>query len=121
VDLTKLNMRRADLGRRMRQFHQRFDLLLTPSMPKTAPEAVDTAAGLLSAKDMDKLFGWTPFTYPFNLTQQPAITLPSGLAADGLPMGVQLVANMHEDALLLRCAFALESALPAMPGATLVP
>jgi aspartyl-tRNA(Asn)/glutamyl-tRNA(Gln) amidotransferase subunit A len=55
------------------------------------------------------MLGWTPFSYPFNLSQQPAISLPCGLNNQGLPMGVQLVGSMFGDAVLLRAAHALQS------------
>jgi aspartyl-tRNA(Asn)/glutamyl-tRNA(Gln) amidotransferase subunit A len=55
---------------------------------------------------------WTPFSYPFNLTQQPAITVPCGLTSGGLPMGVQIVGPMFGDALVLRAARAYESVQP---------
>jgi len=56
--------------------------------------------------------GWSPYTYPFNLTQQPAASVPSGLASNGLPMGVQVVGAPRADALVLRAARVLEQALP---------
>ena len=59
------------------------------------------------------MLGWTPFSYPFNLTQQPAITLPCGLTRAGLPIGVQIVGPMFGDALVLRAARAFESITPA--------
>ena len=54
------------------------------------------------------MLGFTPFSYPFNLSQQPAITVPCGLTAAGLPIGVQLVGPMFADALVLRAARAYE-------------
>ena len=114
VDLTRINGRRADLGRQMRQFHQNYDVLLTPSVAVTAMPCAVT--GTPAALDPASFLGWTPFSYPFNLTQQPAISLPAGLAPNGLPMGVQLVAPMHADALLLKVAYALEGAFGPMPA-----
>jgi aspartyl-tRNA(Asn)/glutamyl-tRNA(Gln) amidotransferase subunit A len=60
----------------------------------------------------ESMLGWTPFSYPFNLTQQPAITVPCGLSSDGLPIGLQLVGPMFDDARVLRAARAFESACP---------
>ena len=60
----------------------------------------------------EAMLGWTPFSYPFNLTQQPAITIPCGLTSDGLPIGMQLVGPMFDDALVLRAARAYEQARP---------
>lgn len=95
---------RMALGRRMGVFHETYDLLVTPALPVTAFEAgveVPRKSGLR------RWTGWTPFTYPFNLTQQPAATVPCGVDGDGLPVGVQVVAARHADALVLRVAQAL--------------
>jgi aspartyl-tRNA(Asn)/glutamyl-tRNA(Gln) amidotransferase subunit A len=101
---------RADLHSAMLTFHQRYDLLLSPAMPITALKVAretteDGAYG-------DDWTGWSPYTYPFNLTQQPAASVPSGLASNGLPMGVQVVGAPRADALVLRAARVLEQALP---------
>ena len=102
---------RMALGQAMGAFHRSYDLLVTPTLPITAFEAGREApAGAAGPR----WTGWTPFTYPFNLTQQPAASVPCGTDADGLPIGVQLVAARHEDALVLRAAHALyASGLPA--------
>ncbi len=102
---------RMALGKAMGAFHREYDLLVTPTIPITAFEAGREApAGAASPR----WTGWTPFTYPFNMTQQPAASVPCGTDADGLPIGVQLVAARHQDALVLRASHALyASGLPA--------
>jgi aspartyl-tRNA(Asn)/glutamyl-tRNA(Gln) amidotransferase subunit A len=97
----------------MRQFMemQRFDLLLTPTLPVTAFTAgLDEPNGwqrsTLSPLD------WTPFTFPFNLTGQPAATVPCGVDRSGLPVGLQLVGRWRDDGTVLRAAAAFESAMP---------
>jgi aspartyl-tRNA(Asn)/glutamyl-tRNA(Gln) amidotransferase subunit A len=55
---------------------------------------------------------WCPFTYPFNLTQQPAASIPCGLTRDGLPIGLQIVGAIGADALVLRASRAFEAARP---------
>ncbi|MER7987394.1 amidase [Streptomyces noursei] len=107
---------RMALGRAMGRFHSVYDLLVTPTEPLTAFAAgVEVPPG----SGHDRWTGWTPFTYPFNLTQQPAATVPCGLDGDGLPIGVQLVGARHADALVLRAAHALYEAgtadIPAPP------
>ncbi|MGP4047465.1 amidase [Streptomyces sp. 2A115] len=98
---------RMDLGRRMGRFHDTYDLLVTPTLPLTAFEAgVEVPRG----SGHRRWTGWTPFTYPFNMTQQPAATVPVGVDGDGLPVGMQIVAARHQDALVLRTAHALYSA-----------
>ncbi|KOV51802.1 amidase [Streptomyces sp. AS58] len=98
---------RMDLGRRMGRFHTSYDLLVTPTVPITAFEA---GAEVPHGSGLRRWTGWTPFTYPFNMTQQPAATVPVGTAGDGLPVGLQLAAARHRDDLVLRAAHALYEA-----------
>ena len=98
---------RMDLGVRMGAFHDRFDLLLTPTMPipafGTGQDAPDGWPSTLWTS-------WTPYTYPFNMTQQPALSLPCGLTAGRRPIGLQVVGPRHADALVLRAGRAYERA-----------
>lgn len=98
---------RMELGRRMGRFHESYDLLVTPTLPITAFEA---GAEVPKGSGHRRWTGWTPFTYPFNMTQQPAATVPVGIDGDGLPIGLQLVAARHRDDLVLRSAHALYEA-----------
>ncbi|RDG37789.1 amidase [Streptomyces corynorhini] len=113
---------RMELGRRLGRFHASYDLLVTPTLPLTAFAAgVETPGGAGGrGAGQRRWTSWTPFTYPFNLTQQPAVSVPCGVDGDGLPIGVQLVAARHGDALVMRAAHALYEAgaahIPA-PGA----
>lgn len=109
--LHALTQRRGLLGSHMRQFMTRYDLLLTPSVAVPAFEV--RAPGSVDMTDLAML-GWSPYSYPFNLTQQPAISVPCGLTSDGLPMGMQLVGPMFGDALVLRAARAYESTRPTL-------
>jgi aspartyl-tRNA(Asn)/glutamyl-tRNA(Gln) amidotransferase subunit A len=107
--------RRGALGEQMRAFHERFDLLLTPSVPIAA-----FAAGVERSDParQERWFDWAPLSNPFNLTQQPAASVPCGLTAAGLPVGLQIVGPMHADALVLRAARAFEALRPwPMPAA----
>ncbi|MDQ1010615.1 aspartyl-tRNA(Asn)/glutamyl-tRNA(Gln) amidotransferase subunit A [Streptomyces sp. V4I23] len=105
---------RAELGRRMARFHTAYDLLVTPTLPLTAFEA---GVEVPSGSGHRRWTGWTPFTYPFNMTQQPAATVPCGLDAEGLPIGAQLVGPRYADGLVLRVAHALyESGAAGVPG-----
>ncbi|WP_395055765.1 amidase [Polaromonas sp.] len=107
LDIQRLHLQRGALGSQMRQFMQRFDLLVTPSVAVPAFEA--RPAGH-SPMDPVTMLGWTPFSYPFNLTQQPASTVPCGMTTDGLPIGLQFVGPMFGDALVLRASRAYEAA-----------
>jgi aspartyl-tRNA(Asn)/glutamyl-tRNA(Gln) amidotransferase subunit A len=98
---------RADYGSRMRQFMAGYDFLLTPAVAVPAFEA-----GRLTpfADDGNAWLGWTPFSYPFNLTQQPAASINCGFTASGLPVGLQIVGRMFDDAGVLQAAHAFEQA-----------
>ena len=100
---------RMILCERMALFHNKYDLLLTPTLPITA-----FAAGREVPEDWPSTRwpSWTPFTYPFNLTGQPAISVPCGFATSGLPIGLQLVGPKFEDAAVLRAAQAYQLAAP---------
>lgn len=100
---------RMDLGVRMGAFHDTYDLLLTPTMPIPAfPKGQDAPDGWHSTL----WTSWTPYTYPFNMTQQPALSLPCGLTGDQRPIGLQVVGPRHADALVLRAGRAYERATP---------
>ena len=109
LDVQQLHLRRGQLGSLMRQFMLRYDLLLTPAVSIPAFDARPAGQVPMTAENM---LGWTPFSYPFNLTQQPACTIPCGLTQDGLPIGLQIVGPMFGDALVLRAARAYESVRP---------
>jgi aspartyl-tRNA(Asn)/glutamyl-tRNA(Gln) amidotransferase subunit A len=109
LEVQRLNLRRGALGSHMRQFMQQWDLLVTPTV---AVPAFDAKPAGHQAMEPGAMLGWTPFSYPFNLTQQPACTVPCGLTSDGLPIGVQFVGPMFADALVLRAARAFESVVP---------
>jgi len=102
-------LKRGALGVQMAQFHQTYDLLLTPTLPLPAFEAGREVADVVKER---RWTDWTPFSYPFNLTQQPAASVPCGLTKGGLPAGLQIVGAKYADALVLRAARAYEAVHP---------
>jgi aspartyl-tRNA(Asn)/glutamyl-tRNA(Gln) amidotransferase subunit A len=117
LDVQQLHLRRGALGSQMRQFMGGYDLLLTPAV---AVPAFDARPAGQVAMDAQAMLGWSPFSYPFNLTQQPACSIPCGTTTDGLPIGLQIVGPMFGDALVLRAARAYESMQP-IPRPDLTP
>jgi aspartyl-tRNA(Asn)/glutamyl-tRNA(Gln) amidotransferase subunit A len=103
------NLARGAYGSAMRQFMEKYDFLLTPTLATTAFDV-----GKLSPLDDDgnAWMAWTPFSVPFNLTQQPAATVPCGFSSDGLPVGLQIVGRMYDDAGVLAASYAYEHADP---------
>jgi aspartyl-tRNA(Asn)/glutamyl-tRNA(Gln) amidotransferase subunit A len=106
LQIQQLHLRRGALGSHMRQFMQRYDLIATPAIAVPAFAARPAGQAPMTSASM---LGWTPFSYPFNLTQQPACTVPCGFTAGGLPIGLQLVGPMFGDAQVLRAARAYEA------------
>jgi aspartyl-tRNA(Asn)/glutamyl-tRNA(Gln) amidotransferase subunit A len=94
-----------------RQLFDRYDLLLTPTMPTTAFAAGAPIPNVIAGRHTVG-FGYTQFTFPFNLTGQPSVTVPCGHAADGLPVGLQIVGRRFAEATVLRAAAAFEAARP---------
>jgi aspartyl-tRNA(Asn)/glutamyl-tRNA(Gln) amidotransferase subunit A len=97
-----------------RKFFDRFDLLLTPTVPIAAfeagrpnPDGMPVRAGSLVP-----FADYSPFTYPWNITGQPAASVPCGFTHDGLPVGLQIVGRRFADATVLRAAAAFEQARP---------
>jgi aspartyl-tRNA(Asn)/glutamyl-tRNA(Gln) amidotransferase subunit A len=97
------------LSVRMQEFHARFDLLLTPTMPTSA-----FAAGVNTPdrKRFPEWFDWSPFTWPFNMSRQPAASVPCGMTAEGLPVGLQIIGAPFGEDLILRASRVVEQALP---------
>jgi aspartyl-tRNA(Asn)/glutamyl-tRNA(Gln) amidotransferase subunit A len=109
-DHLRAQLQRADIHNTFVRFHRRYDLLITPTLPLPA-----FAAGALvppSGEWGRAWTDWSPFSYPFNLTTQPAASVPCGLTAAGLPIGLQIVGPIGGDAMVLRAARALEEAAP---------
>ena len=107
---------RAEISRTVfyhqaREFFEEYDLLLTPQMPLTA-WGVDDWPASIDGRPTPSIFDRLPFTFPFNLTGQPAASVPCGFASDGLPVALQIVGRWHADTLTLQAAAALEQAAP---------
>jgi aspartyl-tRNA(Asn)/glutamyl-tRNA(Gln) amidotransferase subunit A len=100
---------RDTLGRTMSLFHRDWDLLVTPTV---AIPAFEIGRDVPAGSPDPGWPSWTPFTYPFNLTQQPAGTVPCGFTSTGLPVGLQIVGPRYHDALVLRAMAAYEAAAP---------
>ena len=100
---------RGVYGSGLRQFMEKFDFIVTPQLATTAFDV-----GQLSplGDDGRAWMAWTPYTVPFNLTQQPAASVPCGFASNGLPVGLQIVGKMFDDAGVLAASYAYEMADP---------
>jgi aspartyl-tRNA(Asn)/glutamyl-tRNA(Gln) amidotransferase subunit A len=98
AEVVEATEQRIQLGIALRRFHQTYALLVTPVSSRPVP-----LVGTVPA---------TPFTLPFNLTQQPAASVPAGFDRNGLPVGLQIIGPQYADAVVLRAARAFERAQP---------
>lgn len=109
IQLGQAGFQRAAFTETVRRFFLGYDLLLTPTLPLPAFQAgLSAPPGPRSGSRLS----WVGFTYPFNLTGQPAATVPCGFTSAGLPVGLQIVGRHLEDGLVLCAAAAFEAAAP---------
>lgn len=95
---------RLETAHRMAALHQRYDLVLCPTVPNPPPLADAPTRNPIESLWQE----WAPWTFTFNLSRQPAISVPMGLDDTGLPRSVQIAAALYRDDLVLRAARTLE-------------
>jgi aspartyl-tRNA(Asn)/glutamyl-tRNA(Gln) amidotransferase subunit A len=111
AELVAAHGRRIAYYHAMRTFMEDYDLLLTPTLPITAFDVGLNHPDEVCGKPTTYL-GWTAFAYPFNITGQPAASLPCGFDRNGLPVGLQIVGRWRDDQRVLNAAAAFEQAAP---------
>ena len=116
IDFQKMLQARSTFYDQARAFFETCDLLLTPTMPIGAwsvePGLEQGPSEIGGRKIGHGLFDRVPFTFPHNQTGYPAITLPAGFTAEGLPVGLQIVGRWHQDSMVLKAAANFESIHP---------
>jgi aspartyl-tRNA(Asn)/glutamyl-tRNA(Gln) amidotransferase subunit A len=120
VEYIEATYRRGALRGAFLDLFSRYDALVTPTVATTAFAAGALGPSAIAGRRVDPHLGWSPFSWPMNLTGLPAASAPCGFDADGLPIGLQIVAPWLEEALILRIAAAFEQARPwagIWPGA----
>jgi aspartyl-tRNA(Asn)/glutamyl-tRNA(Gln) amidotransferase subunit A len=109
VDLVDKVFERYALRDTLRPFFERYDILLSPVLPVTSLDVGKNVPDHLGDRN---LVSWVYYTYPFNLTGQPAATVCAGIAADGMPVGIQIVGRAMADADVARAAAVYERSQP---------
>jgi aspartyl-tRNA(Asn)/glutamyl-tRNA(Gln) amidotransferase subunit A len=107
VDYLGADVKRMEIARTMGKLHLDYDLLLTPTLPIPAFEA---GREVPVGWPQRRWTSWTPFTYPFNMTQQPAASVPCGFTDSGLPVGLQVIGPRFADDRVLAACHAFEQA-----------
>lgn len=108
-DLQRAHWARDDYLERLAALFGKFDALLTPTVPITAPQNGTLGPKELGGRKQRSLF-WLGHCVPFNMTGQPAASLPTGFAANGSPVGLQIVARRFDEYTIFRLAAAYEAA-----------
>jgi len=104
--------KRAEFNRWCQRVFERYDLLLTPTLPSEAFGADGPPPREIDGKPLPDLLAAVMFTYPFNMSGHPAASVRAGFTDAGLPCGLQIVAERHRDDLVLQAAYAYERARP---------
>jgi Asp-tRNA(Asn)/Glu-tRNA(Gln) amidotransferase A subunit family amidase len=112
VEWERATHRRTALWQIVRAFFEGHDLLLTPTTSVAAFPIGLPHPAEIEGRRIDNQLQWFPFTFPFSITGQPAVTVPCGFTAEGLPVGLQIVGRRFADATVLRAAAAFEAAQP---------
>jgi aspartyl-tRNA(Asn)/glutamyl-tRNA(Gln) amidotransferase subunit A len=112
IDYVRADFARTALGSQLGEFFTRCDVLVTPSV---AVPALLVGTEVYDPRHEHEWMDWAGFSYPFNMARLPALSLPCGRTAAGLPVGVQIVGPLYAEARVVRVAAALERALPALP------
>ncbi|HKJ00223.1 MAG TPA: amidase [bacterium] len=111
LDVIRAQMARHQYWDRVRRFFDRYDLLLTPTLAVPAFR-VGQLVPNPERSSLRDMFAWTPFSYPFNMTGNPAASVPCGFTDEGLPVGLQIVGRRFADLTVLQASYAFEQARP---------
>ncbi|WP_209125269.1 amidase [Alkalihalobacillus sp. BA299] len=111
VDFYKANLAREVVWHKLLEIHKNYDLLISPTTAVPAFSIDQGPPSSINGKEINSLIGWF-LTYPFNLTGNPAASVPCGFSKDGLPIGLQIIGRHLEDDVVLRACRNLEQALP---------
>ncbi len=88
-----------------------YDLLLTPTLAVPPFQTGIQGPEVIDGRGVPSTY-WLSFTFPINMTGQPAATMPAGFTEGGLPVGMQIIGRHLDDGLVLRAAAAFEAARP---------
>jgi aspartyl-tRNA(Asn)/glutamyl-tRNA(Gln) amidotransferase subunit A len=110
-DYVKARIKHLEYWDKVRVFFEKYDLLLTPVLAVPPFEVGIYGPTEINGKKVAPI-AWMPFTYPFNITGQPAASVPCGFTDDGLPVGLQIVGRRYDEATVLKAAAAFENAKP---------
>ena len=112
IDYAYAAQARKEFWAKIQPLFEKYDVLLTPTLSVPAFDINSYQVTEIAGVKGEPALDWTPFTYPFNFTGQPAASVPCGWTEDGLPVGLQIVGGRFADATVLKVAAAFEKAAP---------
>ena len=112
IEYVEAGYRRNSLRASFLEIFAHIDAIVTPTVAVTAFAAGELGVDEIDGIAVDRQLGWSPFSWPINLTGLPAATIPCGFDADGLPIGLQIIAPWLDEGLIVRIAAAFERARP---------
>ena len=104
-------MKQLEFWEKIRVFFAKYDLLLTPTLAVPPFKVGINSPEEINGRKVEP-YAWVPFTMPFNVTGQPAASVPCGFNDDGLPVGLQIVGKRYDEATVLKAAAVFEKAKP---------
>jgi aspartyl-tRNA(Asn)/glutamyl-tRNA(Gln) amidotransferase subunit A len=112
IDYARAAIARKGFWGKIQPLFEKYDVLLTPTLSVPAFDISTYQVTEIAGVKGEPALDWTPFTYPFNFTGQPAASVPCGWTEEGLPVGLQIVGGRFADATVLKVAAAFEQAAP---------
>ena len=107
-DLMDAEAKRAENALHIKKVFSEIDAIIGPTLPVLA---FNSSQNVPKGFSEDDLFSWLPFTYPFNLTKNPACNINANFSSTGLPVGMQIVADIYKDKTCFELAFLIENVL----------
>jgi aspartyl-tRNA(Asn)/glutamyl-tRNA(Gln) amidotransferase subunit A len=112
IEYVEAGYRRNSLRASFLELFQKVDAIVTPTVAVTAFPAGELGVDRVDGIAVDRHLGWSPFSWPINLTGLPAATIPCGFDTDGLPIGLQIIAPWLDEGVIVRIAAAFERVRP---------
>jgi aspartyl-tRNA(Asn)/glutamyl-tRNA(Gln) amidotransferase subunit A len=113
VDRVRVGLEaRSEAYREVERVFEQYDFIVTPTLSVTAFDIGLTGPSEINGVATTSFRDWFPYTYPFNLTGHPALSVPAGFAADGLPVGIQIIGPRFTDRAVLSLGRTLEQHRP---------
>jgi Asp-tRNA(Asn)/Glu-tRNA(Gln) amidotransferase A subunit family amidase len=111
LDLIQAESQRKEIERSITDFFKRYDIMITPTTTIPAFELGIMFPERIAGKTVSPT-GWMPFAFPFNMSWNPAASIPCGWSKEGLPIGMQIIGRLLDETTVLQVSKAFEDICP---------